>query len=95
MPLGESNLVEAFVMVLDTPSISLLWCWILPPFQNVVRFGFSRFIVFAMHLDITYVQVHIKIYESRKVKMTYILERREYLLFGIRMQLGTQWCFLG
>ena len=28
---------------------------VLPPFQNVGRFGFSRFIVFAMHLDITYV----------------------------------------
>ena len=51
---------------------------LLPPFQNVGRFGFSRFIVFAMHLNITYVQIHNKIYESRKVKTTYILERREY-----------------
>ena len=31
-----------------------------------------------MHLDITYVYVHSKIYESRKVKTTYILEQREY-----------------
>jgi len=28
---------------------------VLHPFQNVGHFGFSRFIVFAMHLDITYV----------------------------------------
>ena len=28
---------------------------LLPPFQIVGRFGFSRFIVFAMHLDIIYV----------------------------------------
>ena len=28
---------------------------ILPPFQNVGRFGFFRFVVFAMHLDIIYV----------------------------------------
>ena len=28
---------------------------VLPPFQNIGRFGFSRFIVFTMHLDITYV----------------------------------------
>ena len=33
-----------------------------------------------MHLDITYVYIHNKIYEYRKVKTTYILERREYVV---------------
>ena len=28
---------------------------IFPPFQNVGRFDFSKFIVFDMHLDIIYV----------------------------------------
>jgi hypothetical protein len=27
-------------------------CDVLPPFQIIRRFGFSRYIVFAMHLDI-------------------------------------------
>ena len=39
---------------------------------------FQIHIVFAMHLDITYVQIYSKIYEFRKVKTTYILEQREY-----------------
>ena len=29
--------------------------FLLTPFENVGCFGFSRFIMFAMHLDITYV----------------------------------------
>ena len=33
----------------------LSWSVLLPSFQNIGRFGFSRFIVFAMHLDITYI----------------------------------------
>ena len=56
---------------------------ILPPFQNVGRFGFFRFIVFAMHLDITYVYIHSKIYESKKVITTYILEQREYNIINM------------
>ena len=35
-----------------------------------------------MHLDITYVYVHSKIYESKKVKTTYIFERREYYIIA-------------
>ena len=53
--------------------------YILHPFQNVGRFGFSKFIVFTIHIDITYVKIHSKIYESKKVKTIYILERREYV----------------
>ena len=34
-------------------SISILYLYLLHPFQNVSRFGFFRFIVFAIHLDIT------------------------------------------
>ena len=34
-------------------SISILYLYLLPPFQNVSCFGFFRFIVFAIHLDIT------------------------------------------
>ena len=60
--------------------LTLLLYYILPPFQNVGRFDFFRFIVFAMHLDITYVYVHSKIYESRKVKTTYILKWRDYYI---------------
>jgi len=33
-----------------------------------------------MHLDTTYVYAHCKTYESRRVKTTYILERREYFI---------------
>ena len=47
---------------------------------NVGRFDFSRFIVFAKYLNITYVYIHSKIYESRNIKTTYILERREYYI---------------
>jgi hypothetical protein len=35
-----------------------------------------------MHLDIVYVLIHNNIYESRKAKTTYNLERREYIFFS-------------
>ena len=47
----------------------------------ISHFGFSTCIVFIMLLlDICYIQVHSKIYISRKVKMTNNLERKEYML---------------
>jgi len=57
---------------------SLYLLLLLPPFQNVGRFDFFRFIYFAMYLDIYYISVLSKHYEFRKVKTTNILERREY-----------------
>ena len=45
------------------------------PFQITSRLGFSRYIVFAMYLNITYVQIHSKQYTSRKTRTTY--ERRD------------------
>ena len=39
-----------------------------PSVSKQRSFAFFRFIVFDMYLDIIYVQVHIKIYESTKVK---------------------------
>jgi len=42
-------------LVIDISFRFLTPKFILPPFQNIGRFDFSRFIVFAMHLDITYV----------------------------------------
>ena len=59
---------------------SLYLLLLLPPFQNVGRFDFFRFIYFAMYLDICYIYVHSKHYESRKAKTTYILERMEYII---------------
>ena len=50
------------------------------PFQNVGHFNFFKFIVFVMHLDIIYIQIHNKIYESRKVKTAYILVHVFYSL---------------
>jgi hypothetical protein len=47
---------------------------ILPPFQIVGRFGFSRFIDIIMHLDIV---IHNNIYKPRKVKTTYNLEQMD------------------
>ena len=52
---------------------------VLLPFQNICRFDFSKFIYFVMHLDIRYIQMHSKQYESKKTKTTYILEWREYI----------------
>ena len=37
-------------------------CLLLPPFQIVSHFGFSRYIVFTMYLDIAYIQVYSKSY---------------------------------
>ena len=50
---------------------------ILPPSQIINRFGFSRYIDFAMHLDIIYIEVHSKNYAPRKAKTTNNLGRRE------------------
>jgi hypothetical protein len=52
---------------LDASYLSLL----LPPFQIIGCFGFSKHIDFAMHLDIHYLDKH---YASRKAKTTYNLE---------------------
>ena len=52
---------------------------LLPPFQIIRHFGFSRCIAFAMHLDIRYVLIHNKSCLSRKAKTTYKLQRREYM----------------
>jgi hypothetical protein len=45
--------------------------FLLPPFEIVGCFGFSRFIDIIMHLDVVYVYMHSNIYEPRKVKTTY------------------------
>ena len=50
-----------------------------PSVQNVGCFDFSRFIYFVMYLDICYIKVHRKYYESKKAKTIYILKRREYV----------------
>lgn len=54
---------------------------IVTPSQTISRFGFSRCIIFAMHLDIYY--VHTNIYVSRKIKTTNNLGHREYLQLTI------------
>ena len=54
-----------------------LLCLLLSPFENISCFNFSRFILFVMHLDIIYVQIHNKMYKFKKIKTIYILERRE------------------
>jgi hypothetical protein len=45
--------------------------------QIIGSFVFSRYIAFAMHLDIRYVWIHNKSCVSRKIKTTYKLEQRE------------------
>ena len=50
---------------------------LLPLFQYIGRFDFSKFIYFAMYINICYIQVHSKYCKSRKAKIIYILERRE------------------
>ena len=52
---------------------------ILPPFQIIRCFSFSRYVVFAMYLDIHYVQIHTKDNISRKAKTSYNLGWREYV----------------
>jgi hypothetical protein len=48
---------------------------VLTPF-NVL--SFSIYMVFAMYLDIRYIYVYNKIYESRKAKTTYNSKCMEY-----------------
>jgi hypothetical protein len=48
---------------------------LLPPFQIIRRFGFSRYIVFTMYLDIVYIKVHSKSYVSKKTKHLIIWNR--------------------
>ena len=50
---------------------------LLNPFQIIRRFGFSRYIIFTMYLDIAYIYVHSKYNLSRAVKTSYSLERSE------------------
>ena len=64
---------------------------LLSPFQNVGRFDFSKFIYFAMYLNIYYIYMLSKHYESRKTKMTYILELREYQ-FEVHVNLPCKVC---
>jgi len=55
---------------------------VLPPFQIIRRFDFSRCIALTMYLDIVYIQVHSKSYVSRKTKTSNNLEQREYILYA-------------
>lgn len=48
--------------------------YLLPPFQIIGHFGFSRSIAFGMRLDIPYILIHSKLYVSRKAKMSYNLK---------------------
>jgi C4-dicarboxylate transporter len=50
---------------------------ILPLFQIIKRFGFSRYIAFSMYLDIVYIYVHSKSYVPTKAKTSYNLGRIE------------------
>ena len=52
---------------------------LLPPIQIIGRFSFFRNLVFAMHLDICYVYIDSKSYESINVKTSYNLGQREYI----------------
>ena len=56
---------------------------VLPPLQIIRRFGFSKYIAFAISLDVHYVQLHSKSNSnvSIKDKTSYNLERRKYFLF--------------
>lgn len=47
-----------------------------PPFQIVRHFDFSRYIVFAMHLDIHHVYIRSNSNVSRKARASNNLERR-------------------
>ena len=48
-------------------------------FQNLGRFDFSKYIVFVMCLDMTYIEMHSKMNVSRKIKTAYVLKQREYI----------------
>jgi len=41
------------------------------PFQIITHYGFSIYIVFALHLDICYIQILDKKFVFRKVRTTY------------------------
>ena len=53
---------------------------LLHTYRIIKYFGFSRYIAFAMHLDIHYVYIHNKSNAFRKAKTSYNLERREYII---------------
>jgi hypothetical protein len=56
--------------------------YILLPSEISSRFSISRYIIFDMHLDISYVYMHNKIYVRRKTKMSNNLALMEYALVG-------------
>jgi len=49
---------------------------LLPPFQFIGCFGFSRYTTFIMYLDISFILVHSKSYVPRKAETTYNLKQR-------------------
>jgi hypothetical protein len=49
-------------------------------FQIIRRFDIFRFIAFTFYLDVTFIQIRSKSYESRKAKTSYNLERKEQKL---------------
>ena len=51
------NNIKLFVNngIVVSNKIIQIFLQLLPPFQNVGRFNFSKFIVFAKHLDISYI----------------------------------------
>jgi hypothetical protein len=56
-----------------------LWFYLVFPLFQIIRyFDFSRYIVFAMHLNIHYVRIHSKSNIFRKTKTSYNMEWREY-----------------
>lgn len=48
-------------------------CLTLPSFQIVMSFWLLRLIDFVMNLNIKFVSIHSKVYESKKAKTTYNL----------------------
>jgi len=46
---------------------------VLPQFQLIGRFGFPRYTIFIMYLDISYIYVHNESYVAKKSKITYNL----------------------
>jgi hypothetical protein len=53
-----------------------LWMLHYTSFQIIRHFGFFRYVVFAMHLDMHCLDTYV----SRKAKTSYNLERREYVI---------------
>ena len=54
---AHGNSLRSIIMHLDklTSQEVFYVCFVLPPFQIIRRFGFSRYVAFAMHIDIHYV----------------------------------------